>query len=280
MVSYWKPAGTLPDQPYGKAFVAPEPGQVIGWRWDRQAYRVREVTEVDFANWDERTLAYWEKKGRPDPATWDGREQMILAETARNPQPDGKDRVGLRLLPWAYSTEQWFALDDPYPTCVDCGLLWPCPCHDRNREAEAATSELERLAAILPGCCWACGEPITGRHRSIVFDGENLLLPGAGPVVFHTSQSRKAHTGTCRGQAIAYEKRWVEAGPARRVRLRCPGYLWRHFDWTECSQGDLCPGAEADHKSYQHCTTSWRLSDGSSVRPVASCGTRGCKGGA
>lgn len=276
----WQPlAGIAPRGPRYTGGRIPEPGQLIAC-WDRQPYRVIEVDDVAPANWTEKTTAAWERAGSPDPTTWNGRERRALAEPARDANPNGKDRVGIRLCPWSMYPEQWWPLDDPYPVCVDCGLLWPCPCYDRNREAEAGNAELDRLTKILPGCCWACGEPVTGRHHSILFDGENLLLPGGGPVVFHTSKSRKAHRGTCRGLAIEYESRWVAAGPGRAVRLTCPGRLWRHFDWSECSQGDRCTGVDSDHADFQHCTTGVLAADGSPVRPATSCGAQGCRGGA
>jgi hypothetical protein len=278
MRDYWHPVGIAPTDPRHTGRRIPEPGQLIACA-DRRAYRVTNVEEVNPGDWDAKTIDAWENKGRPDPETWDGRERHLRLEPVRHPKPR-KGQYGLRLYPWAYSTEQWWPLDDPYPACVECGCLWPCPCHDRNREAEAATAELERLGGIMPGCCWACNEPVTSRHHSIVFDGDNLLMPGAGPVVFHTSQSRKAHRGTCRGQAIAYEKRWVEAAPGRLVRLTCPGDLFRHYDRSECSQGDLCPGPDADHRRFYHCTTSVSTVAGSPIRPLTSCEARGCKGGA
>lgn len=147
--------------------------------------------------------------------------------------------------------------------------------------------EFGRLAAILPGCCWACGEPIVGRQRGIEFEGENLLMPGAGPAVFHTSHSRKAsrvgYRATCRGEAEKYEERWVAAQPGRKVRLTCPGMLFRHFGYVECTRLADCPGEEATHADHMHCTTAhytgW-TADGGAVQatPLTSCGERGCRG--
>lgn len=288
---FWRPPGTLPAYA-STAGKIPEVGQLIAVITTRQAWRIIRVDDVHQANWDDPTVRAWELAGRPDPETWPGRERAALVEPPRNPQPNGKDRRGLRLSPW-WSGEQWLPLTDPYPTCVDCGLLWPCPCDDRNKETAAAMAEFERLGGILPGCCWACNEPITGRHRSIVFDGDNLLLPGGGPVAFHTSNSRKAARGpsgnqTCRGEAEKYEDRWVFAGEGRRIRLRCSGLLFSHFGYHECTEGAGCPGENASHRDWPHCTTQIFRTGANFVpdpeihpeerRPMTNCGARGCRG--
>ncbi|GIM88871.1 hypothetical protein [Paractinoplanes toevensis] len=256
----------------------PHVGELVAWR-DRKAWRVTAVFERDQANWDDQTTKVWEREGMPDPATWPGRERAVRLQSATDP----KDREPHRAIyPWA-SNDQWWPLREQYPVCNDCGLIWPCPCDERNDEAVAAMKEFNRLAGIMPGCCWACGDPVTGRHHSIVFAGENLLMPGAGPAVFHTSHSRKAKRGTCRGQAEDYERQWVLAEPGRRVRLRCSGVLYRHLSASECTTGERCVGVEATHPDHAHCTTrsyaSW--TNGQAVenpRPLTNCGTRGCRG--
>jgi hypothetical protein len=284
------------SEPGNTAGLIPEVGALIGVISTRTPWRVFRVDDVHQANWTDQTRAVWERAGSPPWETWAGRERNVGVEPPRNPSPSGKDRRGLRLCPW-WSGEQWLPLTDPYPTCVDCGLLWPCPCDDRNREADAAMAEVERLARIMPGCCWACNEPVTGRHHSIVFDGENLLLPGAGPAVFHTSYSRKAASGpsgaqTCRGEAEKYEERWVLAQAGRAVRLRCSGVEWRHYEGVrECSEGDACPGDRASHRTYEHCTTRCLGAgrtfyhgadlgepEAHETRPASNCGGKGCRG--
>ena len=278
MNRHWRPVGAT--DPYrSTAGQIPEVGQIIGWRPSRKAWRVLQVAERHQANWDPVTLQVWERAGRPHPKTWRLRERSLIVEPARNPSPSGKDRRGLRLYVW-WSEQQWFALTDPYPACVDCGLLWPCPCDDRNHKAAAAMAELDRLGAVLPGCCWACGDPITSRQHSIEFPGENLLLPGADRVLFHTSHSRKAARGpsgnqTCRGEANAYEARWLAAASGRKARLTCPGMMFRHFDYSECTTGDACPGEGASHADFAHCTTG---RGDEQALPVTLCGGRGCRG--
>lgn len=263
----------------------PSVGQVIAHSGSREAWRVLSIDDVHQANWDAGTTAMWEKAGRPDPEAWSDRERSAFAEPARNPQPGGKDRRGLPIYPWWFK-QHWWPLPDPYPACTGCGLLWPCPCHERNVEARKAMKEFDRLAAILPGCCWNCGNPVERRQHSIVFEGDNLLMPGAGPAVFHTSGSRFYETQfgkrSCRGEAIDYEKRWVEAAPGRRPRLACAGTMFRHFGYSECTAGGDCPGEDATHRRFTHCTTgfgTWSEETGAvEVRPFTSCGERGCRG--
>lgn len=247
---------------------------------DRKAYRVVAIEEREQANWHEQTLAAWEKAGKPDPYMWEDRERAMRLIPVDDPTAKA---YGYGLYPWA-SNDRWWPLREQYPVCCDCGLIWPCKCDERTDEARAAMKELDRLDRIMPGCCWACNEPVTSRHHSIEFDGDNLLMPGAGSVVFHTSHSRKAHTGTCRSQAEAYEQKWVAADPRRTVRLRCAGLLYRHLSTSECTREEFCPGVDATHARHSYCTTisyeSWS-SDGGAVehpRPSTNCGERGCRG--
>lgn len=260
----------------------PHVGELIAWR-DRKAYRVLAVYEREQANWDEQTLKAWERDGSPDPHEWDGRERAVRLQPANDPAARAPHRA---IYPWA-SNDIWWPLREQYPTCHDCDLIWPCPCDERNDAATAAMAEFNRLAGIMPGCCWACNEPVTGRHHAIVFEGENLLMPGATPAVFHTSHSRKADTsrqrGSCRSQAEAYEERWVAASVSRAVRLRCDGLMYRHIDSSECTRGDDCPGVDASHTDFGHCTsrmTTWSPGGGCAERqgPLTNCGTRGCRG--
>lgn len=292
---FWSPPGRA-REPRNTAGMIPAVGDLIAIVATRKAWRVFRIDDIHQANWTEQTTTMWQRAGRPDWETWDGREVGVGVEPPHNPAPNGKDRRAYRLSLW-WNYEEWVPLTDPYPVCVECGLLWPCPCDDRNHAADEAMAEVDRLAAIMPGCCWGCSEPITGRHRSIVFDGDNLLLPGGGPVAFHTSASRKAARGssgnqTCRSEAEAYEERWVAAGEGRKLRLRCPGIEWRHYGGVaECTEGDTCPGSGARHRDYEHCTTRWLglgrtfypyseqiEIDPSETRPRTNCGGKGCRG--
>lgn len=253
----------------------PNVGELIAWR-NRKAYRVVEVDEREQANWHDETMKAWERAGNPDPRTWTGRELVVLVDPVTDA---GERRVGKALYLWA-DGDQWWPLREQYPTCNDCRLIWPCPCDERTDEARAAMKELNRLGGIMPGCCWACNEPVTKQHHSIVFEGDNLLLPGGGLVVFHTAESRKAKKGaTCRYWAEKYEEDWTAADPSRPVRLRCTGILYRHYDRSECTEGEQCPSVHATHAGHAHCTTN--LYDGrgnAELSPLTSCGGRGCRG--
>lgn len=280
----WKPA-VVARGVIGFGGELPEPGQLIAHWGSRKAWRVIRVEERAQANWRAETMEAWRRAGEPDSETWEGRERAVHAEPARDARQDGKDRRGLPLYPWAYET-QWWPLPDPYPACVDCGNLWPCPCDDRNHVAAEAMKELERLGQIMPGCCWACGKPLSSRHHSVSFAGENLLLPGGGPVAFHSARSRKASehawgTRTCRNAAEDYEKRWLEAEPGRLPRLTCPGQMWRHPDRAECTAGEHCPGSGATHEDSHHCAVStWTHVEMTAVQltPPTNCGHRDCRG--
>lgn len=284
MTRDWSPS--IYDHTIRTRGAIPEVGQLIGCS-DRRAYHVIEVIERSRANWHDATTRKWEEAGSPDPATWPDRERKVVLRPVRALHPSGRTRITLTLYPWTRD-EQWWALPDPYPACVECQMLWPCPCDDRNQAAAAAMAELERLGGVLPGCCWACSEPITSRHHSIEFPGENLLMPGAPAPAFHTSHSRKAARGpsgnqTCRGDAEQYEQQWVAADPTRKVRLTCPGIMFRHFGYSECTTSADCPGENASHANFVHCTTAhytnWSV-DGGAVQaiPLTSCDGRGCRG--
>jgi hypothetical protein len=288
---HWRPAGDS-NNPAHTGGVIPEVGAVIAILQTRDAWRVLEIDEVHQANWADQTLAAWRRVGSPPWETWDGRERRIWVEPARNAGP--KDRRGLRLAPWWFG-EQWRPLSDPYPTCIACDRLWPCACHDQNREAAAGLAEFERVAAIAPGCCWACGEPVTGRQKAVAFDGDNLLLPGGPTVVFHIANHRRPTGGwtTCLERAEEYEVRWVAAAPGRVARLRCPGVQFQHRTKAlECSAGTACVGPRARHAEWQYCTTQV-LPNGSAcsgseryplpfrndeIRPPTNCGAPVCRG--
>lgn len=277
---YWEPAGTLHRRVSTREL--PAAGQVIGWVSDRRAYRVEAVREIHQANWSQDTRQMWERAGRPPWQEWPDREWAVHLEPARPKTGEPYKVTARRLCPWRRTRLQWHPLYDPWPECVECGCLWPCPCKDEHDDAAAAMAELETLAAILPGCCWACYQPITARSHSIVFEGENLLLPGAPPAVFHTSGSRKSeqYGQTCRGEAIKYEKKWAAAAEGRTLQLSCPGTLFRHFDGYECDLGPLCPGPAANHADALHCSTHgmYREFSDRPLTPSRNCGNKGCRG--
>ena len=242
----WEPQGG-----HGKPWKDLEPGDLI--EAGRAAWRVVEVRPVPVADWEEQDREYYERltrqrrnplfapMGSPAPAEeeWESRPLSLILVPA-----DGGKRHHLRVRPYGGFRGAW-VLSPHYPVCKDCGELWPCREVEISQEVDRQAADLSRLEKILPGCCWSCGEPVTHRQGAIRFDGENLLLPGAAPAVFHLR--RKGH---CRSAAASYEKRWVAAEEGRRWRLQCPGELVRHVDGDECTEDPLCPGGGVLHGAF------------------------------
>jgi hypothetical protein len=151
----------------------------------RAVWRVREVRPVPVPDWEDRDRERYEyarRLTRNPPASeeeWDGRPLNLTV------QPDrGGRRRDYRIRPYA-TYRGAYVLHPHYPVCRDCGEPWPCRELEITREVRTQSAEVERLAAVLPGCCRGCAEPVTSRQKSVRFDGENLLLPGGGDVVFH-----------------------------------------------------------------------------------------------
>ena len=226
----------------------PEGGERREWRnlqpgdlvvFSRAVWRVREVRPVPVADWDEHDREGYQRRLNRDGAAeedWQYRPLYLIVLPAR-----GGKRHHAKVRPYAGLGRTAYVLHPHYPVCTECGEPWPCPEIGITREVRAQSAEVERLSGILPGCCWSCGEPVTGRHSSIVFEGENLLLPGAPPPVFHLRVK-----GGCRSAARRYEEQWVEGGDGRPWRLQCPGRLTHHVDGYECDRAD-CPGEQARH---------------------------------
>lgn len=263
-----------------------QPGDLIVLR--RKVQRVREVRPVPVIDWDAADRERYElekvvavraaQAGRPlapghrgNPASeeqWASRPLYLILEAAAGGKP-----VHVKVLP--YRAVRVYVLHPHYPACHECGEPWPCPELDIKREQDKAAAELARLEQVMPGCCWCCGEPVTSRHKSVVFDGENLLLPGGPPPVFHLR--RKSSGGrSCLNDAIRYEEQWTAAAPGRLWRLSCPGHVIRHVDGLECSELGYCPGPDVWHRgnSTFHQFTGTR--DGEIV-PVLGSGADKCR---
>ena len=223
---------------------------------ERKVWRVIEVRPVPVADWDEDDQRYWDsrmaiRRDPPAKEAWDRRPLYLTLVPAA-----GGKRKHRRIRPYA-TWKDAYVLSPHYPVCNECGEPWPCSELEIAAEVGKEAAKLAKLEKILPGCCWSCGEPITRRQESIRFDGENLLLPGAPPAVFH--RRRKGH---CLSDAFSYEKRWVPAEEGRRWRLQCPGSLIRHVDGDECTEDPHCPGGGAHHGTYA-CHSYNRFPDGS-----------------
>lgn len=207
------------------------PGDLI--EMDRQAWRVREVRPVPVTDWDEDDREHWKRTPRKTGSAeeWPRRPLYLILIPA-----DGGKRHHVRVRPWANWGQDAYVLPEHYPVCKDCGELYPCRELEISAEVARQAGKMAKLEKIIPGCCWACGEPVTHRQKAIRFDGDNLLLPGREPAVFHLRSK-------CRDGAMRYEKLWIPAGEGRRWRFQCPGRLLQHVDGDECSELGLCPGA-------------------------------------
>lgn len=139
--------------------------------------------------------------------------------------------------------------DGRWPACSCCGEPMPCRAELIDQAAAAAADRLDSLERRLPGCCWACCEPITARQQSVTYAGENLDLPGGPEVLFHTRRK-------CAYEAKHYEERWLAAGDQPRILTwpRCQGTLVVHHDGTSECHGGLedCWG----HSTHDHATKS------------------------
>lgn len=213
-----------------------QPGDLIVLR--REVWAVREARLVPVIDWDEQDRDCYQRRSGNGMSEEDWRYRPVYLIII--PAKGGRRRH-VKVRPWANLGRMTYVLHPHYPVCTECGQPWPCREIGITREARRQSAELERLASILPGCCWSCGEPVTRRHSAITFDGENLLLPGAPPPVFHLRAK-----GGCFAAAAGYEERRVPAGDGRPWRLRCPGKVTAHVDGRACDRDD-CPGVKAYH---------------------------------
>ena len=253
--SMWRPQGWREVPPQ---YI--QPGDVTVLR--REAFRVIEVRDVPAADWDEHDEAayvraatwvagraiqpYIERGGAGEPVSreaWSLRQVYLVIVPAK-----GGKRQHRKVRPWVGWPRgaRMLVVPDHYPVCSQCGELYPC----RHLEIEdEAAKQMKRLAdfeAIMPGCCWHCGQPVTRRQKAIEFAGDNLLLPGAPSPVFHWRRD------ACGSAAKAYEDKWAKAGPDRHRRLSCTGNLVLHVDGAECSEDPHCPGSRVNHRSFMN----------------------------
>lgn len=224
----------------------------------------RVVHVADTPVLDDRDLKAWEDAGRPDLGTWRERPYVVrvayvgghIAPEWRirdEPALGGPGRYGtVRVNTHAYG-RRWHVYEaGRWPACSCCGEPMPCRAEMEDQAVEYAVEVAAEHERKLPGCCWACGEPVTSRQESVTYAGMNLDLPTAPPPQFHTRQR-------CAGAAKDYEDRW-RAGDSARPRVltwpKCRGHLVTHVDAvTECHGGeDGCRGHEThDHRSMSSC---------------------------
>ena len=234
----------------------PEGGERRDWRdvgpgdllaFDREVWRVTEIRPVPVIDWDDRDREHFDAWKRIGTSKQEGvtEEEWRFGPLYLIVVPaGGGKRRHLKVRPYG-GLRLAYVLSPHYPVCSDCGKPWPCPEIGITREVRRQSAEMARLEAVLPGCCWKCGKPVTGRQKSIVFEGENLLLPGGPAVVFHL----RSGSPYCSSAAVAYEKKWVAADPGRHPRLYCTGRLIIHVDGPECTEDPFCAG-NVQHSSF------------------------------
>jgi hypothetical protein len=220
----------------------PEVGALIAF--DRKAWHVVEVRERDPIDWSDRAREQWLSLRMPE--AWEHRPYVAILRPA-----SGGRSQHLGIEPWHYGW--WENLPEHYAVCVSCGELAPCSEITAERSAKREMERFERLARVLPGCCWACSEPITHRQEARTFPGANVWMPTAGDSPrFHMRRA-------CRDQAARYEEDWVQADPTRprsRLTLRCAGTLVVHANGeAECfgAVDSACPDIGARHGSMTAC---------------------------
>lgn len=168
----------------------------------------------------------------------------------------------------------WKLLGDRFQVCSCHGHPWPCQQVDLDRVADSQTRALrEAIRKSDPDLCGHCGEPITGRQKSIEYPGENVDMPGAAPARFHLR-------GGCRDGTADYERRWLAVDPRRERILTwpvCHGWLIVHGDGSSVCRGGQpeCEGhLTCDHYNSAACY----LADNGCDRGCTPDGHPGCAG--
>lgn len=131
----------------------------------------------------------------------------------------------------------------------------PCRAELLDEAVRLGAASMAALESIMPGCCWACREPISHRQDAVTYAGPNLKMPGRESPTFHTRAD-------CAGSAMRYEETWLAEDPRRSRVLtwpHCDGTLKVHEDGSsECSDGGQpdCEGhLTHDHGRHSMCLT-------------------------
>lgn len=204
--------------------------------WERRPYRVVEVRPRQRVDWGEDYITAWLEAGMPEPDEWWARPMMVVVRD--EDQPKAKP---LHLC--APANTMWHVLPEHFPVCRLCHEIPPCQHVMNERLMADAEARFARDMAIMPGCCHACREPITGRQKTTTFPGANLMRPdfGDNSAIFHTR-------GKCRDALERYDKRWADTTGNRR-RWYCEGRQTVHTDKSlTCTELTDCPG-DVDHRS-------------------------------
>jgi len=189
-------------------YVQLKPGTLVVW--DRQPYRVVELTERPLDLWGDKhemryatALESWDRYprgNRPEKATWDGRPYVFVL------QPDGKPHEEPIHLIGPANTS-WDVLPEHYAICSACGELPPCRDELNEREADQQAAKADVVMDIPPGHCLGCGEFVTTRQNAARFPGPNLWRPDLpeNSAVFHARQE-------CSGEVDRYRRQWEARG--------------------------------------------------------------------
>ncbi|MFI6228603.1 hypothetical protein ACIBCR_14980 [Micromonospora echinospora] len=226
---HWSPLGAH------LVHAIPAVGSLIGR--EHAVWRILNVTDLPLTDTDRDV---WLEAGMPDLATWRHRPQRVEVRWIGGTRPewatpDGPVQDAHVDLPAGYRSEDWYVYSyGRWAQCSCCGEPMPCRAQLEDEEVTAGLKRVEVFATRVPGSCWACGEPVTRRQKSVHYPGINLDLPG-GPVPrFHTKQS-------CLSTAKRYELRWIAEDPRRERILtypKCAGILMVHADGSsECRSG-------------------------------------------
>lgn len=215
----------------------PAPGDLVAR--DHAVWRVLEVVDLPLTGAD-REL--WLEAGMPDLPAWKGRPCVVALDFVAGARPAWAPPEGavpggkVTLTAQRYTGQEWrvYPSSGRWPACSCCGDPMPCRTELQDEEVGRSLEQVEEFSRRLPGCCWACEEPISSRQRSVTYPGDNLDLPGGHEPHFHTRS-------LCRGRAERYELRWIATDPRRERILTyplCGGILVVHGDGsTECQSG-------------------------------------------
>lgn len=223
-MSRWNPAFTAYE-------ARPEPGRLVA-----RAHAVWRVTAVTDLPLNDADRQVWLDHRMPDPATWRARPYRVDVEWVGGKEPSwfaagNKNLTGRKdvrageYVTWhTYAGERW-------PQCSCCGEPMPCRAELEDRQVAASLTKIARMEAVPPGACWACGEVVTTRQKTVTYPGDNVDLPGGPQPRFHLRAS-------CVHSAHDYEERWLAVDPRRERILtypQCGGTLIVHGDGSsEC----------------------------------------------
>ena len=247
MTARWQPLGT--QSVYG-----PPPIGLIAHQ--HGVWQVLSVVALERALWNRHDEQRWLSIGMPSPwllGPWLNSPYRVEVRHVGGANPHCVDTGALTVHstsqyrnPWrAYPSARW-------PACSCCGQPAPCVAELLDQQVDVELAHMERHAAKIPGCCWACSEPISSRQRSVVYAGINLDSPTGPEVRFHTRRE-------CARVAERYETRWRTEDSTRPRYLtwpRCLGTLLTHQDRTQECGGDgldTCLGHTHTHAVMSSC---------------------------